>query len=780
MADLIRIKRSGTSGNPSVLANGELAYSYFDGAGGNKLYIGTGSENNLNAADHTIIGGKYYTDLLGGENAPFGIVTPNTALIADSNGELDAIKVGKVTLTTSILENDSGDLNLVSAGNVNLGGSSRLVNLLDPVDPQDAVTKTYADDIAASVVFTVGANGEVTTFTPSQTTLTFEGGLGLSAQLDSVNNSITFGLDSSGVTADTYGDETKIPRITVDHTGRITDVTTSDIATSLTVNGDTVSLLDSDITFSGSSNVNVTYDSSTNTVDYSLDSEVTGLSKLVVGNLEIDGNTIKSTDSSNEIIIDPAPTDSDGGTLVIRGDLVVQGTQTTIHSTEVSVNDLTFTLASGATSDLEADGAGIIIGGADASILYDAQNDRLTTNKGLDINGPLSINGESIGEVIDDKVSNLLVGGEGLTLEYNDSDDQYSVSADLATTSSTGVASFDSAQFSVDSVGHVNIHSLDGDNTLIKLKTYDSAGVLPTEQELNVGELAINTADGKVFVKRQHEGIGSIIELGSGLGDGSGGTFDTFDYVASQEQVTITGQDTFGNGLEYDVGGRLLVFLNGVLLNSSIDYVANDGLSIVFTVPLDAGYHVQVAAYRAAIIDIQNDLNIEDNVRLLIGTGYDALLTHDGTNTILEQRPNATGDLKIRHSDSDVMSVKQNEVILHKSTQIKDYGIDTNKVITSGNMDPIVIDTVPLSDFRTARYTIQISNISNMSYQSNELLLVHDGVEVYTTLYGELHTGPSPEASIEVNIVGTNMVVTISPNSTHSYEFKSVRHSVSV
>jgi hypothetical protein len=95
-------------------------------------------------------------------------------------------------------------------------------------------------------------------------------------------------------------------------------------------------------------------------------------------------------------------------------------------------------------------------------------------------------------------------------------------------------------------------------------------------------------------------------------------------------------------------------------------------------------------------------------------------------------------------------------------------------------MDPIVIDTVPLSDFRTARYTIQISNISNMSYQSNELLLVHDGVEVYTTLYGELHTGLSVEASINASIVGTNMVVTISPNSTHSYEFKSVRHSVSV
>jgi len=126
------------------------------------------------------------------------------------------------------------------------------------------------------------------------------------------------------------------------------------------------------------------------------------------------------------------------------------------------------------------------------------------------------------------------------------------------------------------------------------------------------------------------------------------------------------------------------------------------------------------------------------------------------------------------------MDITQSKAVLYKPTQIKDYSVDTNRVITSGNMDPIVIDTVPLSDFRTARYTIQISNISNMSYQSNELLLVHDGVEVHTTLYGELHTGPSSEASIEVNIVGTNMVVTILPNSTHSYEFKSVRHSVSV
>lgn len=779
MADLIRIKRSGSSGNPSILANGELAYSYFDGVGGNKLYIGTGSENNLNAADHTIIGGKYYTDLLGGEYAPFGVLTPRTALITDSDGGLDIVKAGKLTLTNGIIENDSGDLNLFTPGNINLDGTSRITNLLDPVDPQDAVTKSYADTIAAGVVFTVGAGGVIKTFTPSQTTLRFEGGTGLSASLDSSSHTVSFGLTPSGVSAGTYGDQTKIPNITVDETGRVTEVTTSDIATSLNINGDTISLLDSDVTFSGSGGVNVSYDNSTNTVDYSLDSEVTGLSKLEVGNLSIAGNVITSVDSSNEIIIDPAPTDSDGGTLIIKGDLVVQGRQTTIHSTEVEVDDLTLTLAKGATTELEADGAGIVIAGANATLTYDAQNDRLTTNKSFNVDGDLSINGESISEVIDDKVANLLVGGDGLTLTYNDSADQYSVSADLASTSQVGVASFDSAQFSVDSNASVSIHSLDGESAKITLKTFDTSGEKPTEQDLSLGELAINTADGKVFVRKELEGITSIVEIGSSFG-GSGGTFDTFDYTSAQDQIVFSGQDTFGNSLEYDVGGRLLVFLNGVLLNSSIDYVATDGTSIQFTLPLDADYHVQIAAYRAAIIDIQNDFNLEDNVRLLLGTGYDTVLTHDGQNTVFEQRSYATGDLKIRHSDNDILTIQDEKAVVHTKLDVKDYNVDTSFFITSGAMDPVVVDTVPLADFRSARYSVQISNISIQTYQSSEVLLIHDNTNVYLTKFGLLYTGASAEGTISAEIVGTNVLLKITPTSTNSLEIKCVRHSISV
>ena len=70
MASIIKIKRSGTSGAPSTLKLGEMAYSYltYNGSnGGDRLYIGAGGvDGSGNANDVIAIGGKYFTDLLGG------------------------------------------------------------------------------------------------------------------------------------------------------------------------------------------------------------------------------------------------------------------------------------------------------------------------------------------------------------------------------------------------------------------------------------------------------------------------------------------------------------------------------------------------------------------------------------------------------------------------------------------------------------------------------------------------------------------------------------------
>ena len=70
------------------------------------------------------------------------------------------------------------------------------------------------------------------------------------------------------------------------------------------------------------------------------------------------------------LTIDPAVVGDNTGTLVIAGNLQVDGTTTTINSTTLTVDDKNIVLASGAANSAAADGAGITIDGASATILY--------------------------------------------------------------------------------------------------------------------------------------------------------------------------------------------------------------------------------------------------------------------------------------------------------------------------------------------------------------------------------------------------------------------------
>jgi hypothetical protein len=124
MATIIKIKNSGTSGSPSTLATGELAYSYLQqlpiqgvvsSNGGDRLYIGTGTEVAGEATDIVHIGGKYFMDMLDHQN---GVLTPNSAVITDSNSKVNQFNVDNIRLdgnTLSVTETN-GDLHLAANG----------------------------------------------------------------------------------------------------------------------------------------------------------------------------------------------------------------------------------------------------------------------------------------------------------------------------------------------------------------------------------------------------------------------------------------------------------------------------------------------------------------------------------------------------------------------------------------------------------------------------------------------------------------------------------------
>jgi hypothetical protein len=128
MASIIRIKRSGTSGNPTTLGQGELAYSSLannDLNGGDRLYIGVGTETAGNAADHIVVGGKYFTDLL---DHTRGTLQASSALITDASSKIDQLKVDNLDLNgnTIISTDNNGDINITPNGT----GSTRIKNLV--------------------------------------------------------------------------------------------------------------------------------------------------------------------------------------------------------------------------------------------------------------------------------------------------------------------------------------------------------------------------------------------------------------------------------------------------------------------------------------------------------------------------------------------------------------------------------------------------------------------------------------------------------------------------
>ena len=95
--------------------------------------------------------------------------------------------------------------------------------------------------------------------------------------------------------------------------------------------------------------------------------------------------------------IDPAAVGDNTGTVVIAGNLQVDGTTTTINSTTVNVDDLNIQLATGALNAAAADGAGITVDGASATITYDGTNDEWDFNKDINVTGSITASGNITG-----------------------------------------------------------------------------------------------------------------------------------------------------------------------------------------------------------------------------------------------------------------------------------------------------------------------------------------------------------------------------------------------
>jgi len=259
MASIIRIKRSLTAGDPSVLAAGELAYSAADYAaipGGGRLYIGIGTESGGDAASHLVIGGKYFTDKL--DHNP-GTLTASSALIVDADSKIDNLLVDNLELNGNTLSSTDTNGNIILDPN-----GTGVVEIIGDLNVSGTINATISGSSASATKWTTARDLSLTgdaTATLSQV----DGTANVSAELT---------LATVNTDVGTYGSSTSIPVITVNGKGLVTGVSTQSISTTLTVadeNSSTaeISLADDTLSIVGGQGINTFILGGTSTITIS-------------------------------------------------------------------------------------------------------------------------------------------------------------------------------------------------------------------------------------------------------------------------------------------------------------------------------------------------------------------------------------------------------------------------------------------------------------------------------------------------------------------------------
>ena len=283
----------------------------------------------------------------------------------------------------------------------------------------------------------------------------------------------------------------------------------------------------------------------------------------------------------------------------------------------------------------------------------------------------------------------------------------------------------------------------------IKLKRSATQNSIPTTSALALGEVAINTYDGKMYIKKSVGGTETVVEVGGGGGISS--SFTVYEYAATANQTTFSGSDGNSNTLAYDTDTppKILVYLNGVLLDFTTDYTASNGTSVVLTNAAAANDLVQIAAYKSSV-STSLDISLSDSQKLLLGNSNDLQIYHDGSNSFINET--GTGSLYIgAESEVQLRSYSTNEKFLvgtsNGATSL--YYNGARKLDTT-NTGINVIGSATITDTSSTATALTIGSSSATSYTKQDWITSeHNAGTAYLIAYGASHSSEAGNFAIK-------------------------------
>jgi len=262
----------------------------------------------------------------------------------------------------------------------------------------------------------------------------------------------------------------------------------------------------------------------------------------------------------------------------------------------------------------------------------------------------------------------------------------------------------------------------------IKLKR--GSGSDPSASDLVLGELAIRTDNGKIFLKKDN---GSVAEVsGGGITDGdkgditvsnSGGTFTidsgvvtsakiadgaivnadinssaaiagtkidpsfTSDITITNTQPKISLVDTNAND-DFEIKVNAGNFAINDATNSANRFLIDSSGTVDINGNLDVGAGLDVTGE----ITATSHIDLPDDAKLKLGTGDDLTIFHDGSNSYLSDQ--GTGSLILKSNTIDFTNAAQNEFMARffEDSAVELYFDGTKRIETNASGAAVVGD----------------------------------------------------------------------------------------
>jgi hypothetical protein len=463
-----------------------------------------------------------------------------------------------------------------------------------------------------------------------------------------------------------------------------------------------------------------------------------------------------------------------GQDLIVYGNLAVQGTQTSLNVNEVFIEDKTLTLASGSTTAAAADGAGIHIAGANVTMSWDNNNNRINLNKSFYVNGDLS--------------GSTLIG-IGNVRTYSASVDSRLDSVELVSASAASALNGVSGAFAISQAAQdVLISSLRTNILSASVFTTFSTSVdarldvveatsslyIPFSTSVNsrLTDLVAETTALEVFTASANSRLNSLQSYTASVSTSVGLLQATASFLSTTFSTSVDARldaiEISTASLNNWTGSTFVTFSTSVDSRIDLTEATSSYLNTTFSTSVDArldGLEIQSASFRTFTASVFQPFSTSVDIRL-DGVEYTASLFGGGLIAQLNTLNNATASLQ-NFSSSINTWTGSTFVTFSTSVDSRLDNLEGKDIIInlggdlSGSAQSTDLGTITLNGFIAAN-SVALGTDTSGSYihtitgTSNQITVAGSGLEksdVTLSLPQNIHTG----ANVQFNSIGVGM-----------------------